>query len=357
MGITSLPSSGGGGIPGKEFIAQVYMTTAYRTWAQGGGAGYYTVVSSGGNSGYAYFNGSAVVGAPLNGVADVTGGSGFTSITLVGVVGDVVSLYKVSGVKSTTGLSSTSTLTTYSSTQTGITLASNKTGFVDAFLVGGGGGGSHGHFGSGGGGGGVVLLTTWPLDPTKTFNVTVGGPGAVRSLSNGGNTIFAGAKALGGGYGSVNHSVAGGNGGCGGGGGHHNGTSAGAGKSIQGTGTQALDIPVIFPSGYGNAAALVGLGFDGGQFTGSSTHAGSGGGGAGGPGSGQNGGPAYTLSWNNGHYGAGGSGVRHSNPDHGSNGAHWGSPGSGAYSQDPHNNNSQTQGTAGVVIIRSYNLS
>lgn len=356
MAVVNFPSLGGG-TPGKEFIAQVYMTTAYRTWAQGGGAGYYSVISSGGNSGYAYFNGGAVIGSPLNGVADVTGGSGFTSITLVGVVGDVLSLYKIAGVKSTTSMSTTSALTTYSSTQTGVTLASNKTGFVDAFLVGGGGGGSHGHHGSGGGGGGVVLLTTWPLDPTKTFNVTIGGAGATRSLSNGGNTIFAGAKALGGGYGSTDHNTAGGNGGCGGGGGHHNGNSAGAGKSIQGTGTQALDIPVIFPSGYGNAAALVGFGFDGAQFTGSNTHAGSGGGGAGGAASGQNGGAAYQLSWNGSYYGAGGSGVRHSSNSHGNNGANWGGPGSGAHSQSPDGNNAQTQGTAGTLIVRSYNLS
>lgn len=357
MGIQGFTASASG-LPGKQYIAQTYLNTEYRQWTQAGGPGYYTVISSGNNAGYAYFNsGGAVVGAPLNGVADVTGGSGFTSLTIVGKVGDVVSLYKVSGIKATSSLSSTMNMTTYSSTQTGVTLSTNKTGFIDAFLIGGGGGGCHGHHGSGGGGGGVVLLQSWPLDPTKTFNVTVGGPGATRSLSNGGNTIFAGARALGGGYGATDHGQAGGNGGCGGGGGHHNGNSAGAGKSIQGTGTQGLDIPVVFPSGYGNTAALVGFGFDGGQFTGSATHAGSGGGGAGGAASGMNGGSAYTLSWNGSHYGAGGSGVRHSNNGHGSNGAHWGGPGSGAHSQSPDTNNAQTQGTAGVVIVRSYSLS
>jgi hypothetical protein len=357
MGIQGFTASASG-VPGKQYIAQTYLSTQYRQWSQGSGPGYYTVISSGGNAGYAYFNSSgATVGAPINGVADVTGGSGFTSITIVGQVGDVVSLYKVSGLKSTSSLSSTMNTTTYSSTQTGVTLSTNKTGFVDAFLIGGGGGGSHGHYGSGGGGGGVVLLQSWPLDPVRTFNVTVGAPGATRGNFNGGNTVFAGARALGGGYGAQNHSQPGGNGGCGGGGGHHNGSSAGAGKAIQGTGTQGLDIPVVFPSGYGNTAALVGFGNDGGQFTGSNTHAGSGGGGAGGAASGMDGGPGYTLSWNGTQYGAGGSGVRHSNEGHGSNGAGWGNAGSGAHSQTPNTNNAQTQGTAGVVIVRSYSLS
>jgi len=359
MGIQGF-TAGASGLPGKQYIAQTYLTTQYRSWTQAGGPGYYTVVSNGGNAGYVYFNGSAVVGAPINGVANVTGGTGFTSITIVGAVGDVVTLYKVTGVKNTSGLSATMNTTTYSSTQTNITLSTNQTGFVDAFLVGGGGGGSHGHHGSGGGGGGVVLLQSWPLDPTKTFNVTIGGPGATRSLSNGGNTVFAGARALGGGYGATSPGSGndGGNGGCGGGGGSHSSSNSVPGKAIQGTGTNGLDIPVIFPSGYGNTAALTGWGFDGAILASpGGTHAGGGGGGGGGTASGMTGGSGYLLSWNGNRYAAGGAGTRHSSNGHGSNGAGWGNPGSGAYSQDPNNNDSQTQGTAGVVIVRSYNLS
>lgn len=354
MGIQGFTASASG-LPGKQYIAQTYLPTEYRQWTQAGGPGYYTVVSSGGNAGYVYFNGSAVAGAPLNGVADVTGGSGFTSITIVGKAGDVVSLYKVTGIKQTTGLSSTSSLSTYSSTQSNITLSTNKTGFVDAFLVGGGGGGGGQHYGSGGGGGGCVILQSWPLDPTKTFSITIGSHGTPDSSSNGGDTKFAGAVAKGGGFGGRSHNSAGGDGGCGGGAGSHSSGAATPGKSIQGSGTAALDVPSIFPSGYGNAAALTGFGNSGGVHGANSNHNGGGGGGGGAAGSGHNGGAGYTLSWNGVTYAAGGAGNRHSSDGHGSNGSGWGNPGSGSSSTSQ--NHGATAGTAGVVIVRSYNLS
>ena len=355
MGIQSFtPSSGG--VPGKEFIAQTYLPTDYRQWTQAGGPGYYTVISSGGNAGYVYFNGSAVSGAPLNGVADVTGGSGFTSITIVGKTGDVLSLYKVTGIKATTSMSATLNTTTFSSTNGAATLATNKTGFVDAFLVGGGGGGGGQHYGSGGGGGGVVLLQAWPLDPTKSFSVTIGSHGTPDGTgSNGGDTKFAGAVAKGGGAGARNHNGSGLDGGCGGGAGSHGSAAATPGKSIQGSGTAALEVPSIFPSAFGNQAALTGFGNAGAFHSPNGNHNGGGGGGAGAAASGHAGGAGYTLSWNGLQYGAGGAGNRHSSDGTSSNGSGWGNPGSGSYSQSQ--SHGATAGTAGVVIIRSYSLS
>jgi|694.fasta_scaffold34478_5 hypothetical protein len=355
MGIQGFTASSSG-LPGKQYISQTYLTTQYRSWTQAGGPGYYTLVSNGENAGYAYFNSSgATVGAPLNGVADVTGGSGFTSITIVGKVGDVVSLYKVTGIKSTSGLSATMNTTTYNSSQSNITLSTNKTGFIDAFLVGGGGGGGGQHYGSGGGGGGVVLLQSWPLDPIASFNVTIGSHGTVDSNSNGGDTKFGGAVAKGGGFGGRNHNSSGGDGGCGGGAGSHGTAAATPGKSIQGTGTAGLEIPAIFPSAFGNTAALTGFGNSGGVQSANSNHNGGGGGGAGGAGSTHNGGPGYLLSWNNTYYAAGGSGVRHSSDGTFSNGTGWGNAGSGSYSNSQ--NHGATAGTAGAVIVRSFNLS
>ncbi len=116
-----------------------------------------------------------------------------------------------------------------------------------------------------------------------------------------------------------------------------------------------LEIPAIFPSAFGNTAALTGFGNSGGVQSANSNHNGGGGGGAGGAGSTHNGGPGYLLSWNNTYYAAGGSGVRHSSDGTFSNGTGWGNAGSGSYSNSQ--NHGATAGIAGAVIVRSFNLS
>jgi len=348
------PSSGG--LPGKSYIGNVFMTTGIRSWAQSGGPGYYTITSSKGGAGYVYFIGATTVGAPLNGVADLTGGSGFTSIKIIGDVADVMTLYKVS-VKDTSAITSTSNLTQITSSSSSYSLATNQTGFVDAYLMGGGGGGGHGHHGGGGGGGGSVLLQSFPLTPGVPFSVTVGAAGAQGSNANGGDTIFAGMRAKGGGFGRVSHTAPGGDGGCGGGASVHN-SSATGGLSTQGSGVGALAAPLLFLSAYGTTATAEGWGYAGyGTSVSSGHHSGFGGGGAGGASSNHNGGPGYYLSWTGLYYGAGGRGARHAGNGTGYvNGTGWGNPGSGASSDANPDSSGGSIGTSGIVIVRSYSI-
>jgi hypothetical protein len=347
MGIQSFtPSSGG--LPGLEYINQVLLSTATRSWAQGGGAGTYTIRSAKGEAGYVYFVGATTVGGPLNGIIEVP--ASFTSIKLIGAIGDLASLYKVT-VKPTTSFSTTATYTTYTSTATNLTLASNKTGFIDALLVGGGAG--RGQHGGGGGAGGVLLLNSFPLSPTSAFNVQVGSHGA--NSSAGGDTIFAGTRAPGGGAGSDDSTGVGFPGGSGGG-----GSNAVGGASTQGSGVAAVANPILFYSSYGSVATANGHGFQGGP--GGGTHNGGGGGGAGGAGASAghgNGGSGILLNFTGTptYYAAGGSGSRHSPATGGNNGTGWSSSGYGMGGQShPTSVSNAPQGTAGVVIVRSYDF-
>lgn len=344
MGIQSFtPSSGG--LPGLEFINQVLLTTSTRNWTQGGGAGTYTIRSAKNEAGYVYFVGSTTVGGPLNGVVEVP--ASFTSIRIIGAIGDLASLYKVT-VKPTTNFSTTSTITTYTSTQTGVSLPSNKTGFIDALMVGGGGGNAH--HGGGGGGGGVLILNSFPLTPNTNINVQVGSAGAFET--NGGDTIFAGTKAAGGG-GGISDSTANGRSGGSGGGGVNSGSG---GLSIQGTGVAAVANPILFYSSYGSVATAQGYGNPGGSGTGS-THRGGGGGGAGGTASGNDGGRAlaYNFTGTIGYYAAGGYGGRYNGAGHGTQGTHWSSSGYGM-GGSANDNTQGPVGTSGVVIVRSYDI-
>lgn len=343
MGIQSFtPSSGG--LPGLEFINQVILTTGTRSWAQGGGAGTYTVRSSSGNPGYVYFIGSSTVGGPLNGVVSVP--VSFTSINIIGTSGDLVGLYKVSS-KTTTAFSTTPTITTYTSTTTNATLPSNKTGFIDALIVGGGGGNAQ--HGSGGGAGGLLLLNSFPLTPGSSFNVVVGAGGGY--MVQGGDSTFAGTTAKGGGKGSDASSGPGFDGGSGSG-----GVSSGApGKSNQGSGVAAISSPILFYSSYGTTATAAGYGNAGG--TGGGSHQGGGGGGAGGAANGRDGGAGLQLDFTGSSvwYASGGYGGTYNNSGHGSAGSGWSSSGYGMGGCT----NSNTPGasaTNGVVIVRSYNF-
>jgi hypothetical protein len=345
MGIQSFtPSSGG--LPGLEFINQILLTTPTRTWAQGGGAGTYTIRSAKGEAGYVYFVGASTIGSPLNGVVEVP--IAFTSIRVVGAIGDIASLYKVT-VKPTTSFSTSPVITTYTSSVTGATLASNKTGFIDALLVAGGGG--KGQHGAGGGAGGVLLLNSFPLAPGSSFNVQVGAAGS--DTANGGDSIFAGTKAIGGGGGSSDTAATGKTGGSGGG-----GVNTGAGGAgIQGSGVNAVANPILFYSSYGSIATAQGYGTNGGAGLGGA-HQGGGGGGAGGASSGINGGAGIQLNLTGSsvYYAAGGYGGRYNAQGHGSAGAGWSSVGYGMGGCTNDNNHNGPTQTGGVVIVRSYDF-
>jgi hypothetical protein len=346
MGIQSFtPSSGG--LPGLEFINQVLLTSQTRSWAQSGGAGTYTIKSSTGQPGYAYFIGNTTVGGPLNGVIEVP--AAFTSIKVIGTPGDLASLYKVS-VKPTTSFATIATSTTYTSTQTGISLPSNRTGFVDALMVGGGGGGSH--HGSGAGGGGVLILNSFPLSPGTPFNVQVGSVGA--QAQNGGDTIFAGTAAKGGAGAQDGSNETGKNGGCSSGG----SGNPGPGSSTQGNGVTAI-VPIpgaLTATNYGTIATAIGYGGLGAPGLGAN-HQGGGGGGAGGNASGIQGGPAlaYNFTGTVGYYAAGGYGGRYNGQGHGTISATWSASGYGM-GGNTRDNTVGPAGTGGVVIVRSYDL-
>jgi hypothetical protein len=345
MGIQAFtPSSGG--LPGLEFINQVVLTTANRTWAQSGAAGTYTIKSASASPGYVYFVGASTVGGPLNGVIVVP--ASFTSINIIGSASDLVSLYKISS-KTTSALSTTATYTTYTSTTTGVSLTTNKTGFIDALVIAGGGGNAQ--HGAGGGAGGLLLLNSFPLTPGSTFDVQVGAAGS--RDQNGGDSIFAGTTAKGGGGGlSDPPSGTGKDGGSGGGG---NNSGAG-GKSIQGSGVSAVSTPILFYSSFGTTASAGGYGNSGGAGTGAD-HRGGGGGGAGGQASGRDGGPGLQLSFTGTpvYYAAGGYGGSYPSSGNGSQGTGWSS---GGYGMGGCANQTTTgpAGTQGVVIVRSYNF-
>ena len=368
MGIQSfVPSSGG--LPGQSFIGQIYMSTSVQNWNQSGAAGFYTVKSTAGQPGYVYFVGSITTGGPLNTIIQVPGS--FSSVKVIGSTADLCVLYQVS-TKTSTAISTTPTITSYTASGT-YSLASNKTGFIDAFLVGGGGGASH--HSAGAGGGGAVLLSTFPLTPGVSFSLTVGAGGSKNS--NGGDTIFANIRAKGGGGNQGDSSQPGYSGGCGGGGSSNNGSGYNGGSSTQASGADAIATPLsslgvlavtqALTNTYGTSAAAAGYGNAGGHGTGSSNHCGAGGGGLTGVGTNSyngstdtypgNGGPGYLLSWNNTHYGAGGSGSNHAKNRYGTNGTGWSASGYGMGGwSHPQSSQSQESGTQGIVIVRSYDI-
>lgn len=154
------------------------------------------------------------------------------------------------------------------------------TGNVEVLIVAGGGGGGS-HHGGGGGGGGVIINRSFPVSSGTPYSVTVGAAGAAGSYpnrgTNGGNSVFAGLTAIGGGAGGSWNGDANGNSSVGG------GSGGGAGTSGDGGGV-ADNRHRNFP-----AAGTFGQGFPGGsgiRFNqqGENLHAAGGGGGAGGSG-------------------------------------------------------------------------
>jgi hypothetical protein len=141
------------------------------------------------------------------------------------------------GTKTTSGVY---TIHTFNSSSTFTVIRGKKN--VQALIVagGGGGGGSWVSVGNGAGGGGGGVIDTSAILKQGAYTVTVGAGGLApagqanaTSTSTGGNSVFNGNTAIGGGYGSTHPGVAGGNGGNGGGT-YGNGVAAGTGTSGQG---------------------------------------------------------------------------------------------------------------------------
>lgn len=157
---------------------------------------------------------------------------------------------------------------TFSSSGTFTVSAAPAGKFIDFIIVAGGGGAATSGGGAGGGGGGVVEELGQSIS-TGSFSVTIGSGGALGSP--GGNSLFKGKTALGGGQG--NGSGVGYAGGSGGGG------TSGGGAALQ---------PTSASGGYGNAGSNAA------------------GGGAGSAASGNNSGDGYTSTTFNDIYSEGG---------------------------------------------------
>lgn len=292
-GFNNIPaaSGGGGGIPSMNFVGSIYLSTFSRSWAQSGTSGYYAVYSANQETGYAYFVGaSSTTGVPLNKMALVS--HAFTSINIVGLGGDLVSLYKVK-VKPTTAFAQGLSDFPYSSLVTGASstitttqaysVPSNALSLVNVLIVGAGGsagaghGGAHGG-GGGGGGGNIVKLTG--VQPPVPIQIAIGQGGAQSPTNDsgyqGGTSYFGNFYALGGGGGGSWNNRGGGIGGNGGGAGAGS-VSAGGGGTAQGSASGLGTAGLLPPAGHGGNA--------GGGVSDSSTGTdkrGGGGGGAGG---------------------------------------------------------------------------
>jgi len=318
-GFNTLPSvGGGGGQANMTYVASIHMNTYNRSWAQGGTPGYYAVYSTNQEQGYAYFVGATTTGIPLNRLVYVS--HAFTTINVIGMANDMLSLYKAK-VKSTTEfLNPFAAFVSFPAVHTSSTnfvLPNAALPLVNAVIVGPGGPGGHGEHhggGGGGGGGGVIKLTAFPASGTTAVNIGShygGNNGATSSNRTYFGSVWAAA---------------------GGGGGHSRGHSGGAGANSGGS-THNNQSPNGYTYGTGgDAGGFAGHnyhgGFKGSHGSSSNNHhsRGGGGGGAGGDGNaghqhggGQGGaGHISDIEGSNHAYGPGGGGAEYNT--HGSQG-------------------------------------
>ena len=368
-GFNTVPASGGGGgQPNMTFVASIHMATYNRTWAQAGTAGYYAMFSANQENGYAYFVGPGMTtGAPLNRVVNIS--HAFTSINVVGIQNDMLSLYKAK-VKSTTLFSNpTASLTKNPAiliASGSFVLPSNAVlNFADIIVQGGGGAAGAGHGaahggGAGGGGGNTIKLTDYPIFGSTIVSVGAGGAsgGAVNPGLPGGTSSFGPVYALGGGGG------AGWNGPAtpmtgsanGGGGGHGNSTGATGTVQTSSTGIGTVGTPVFHG------------GFSGGNRNSSNNQNAIGGGGGGSTANGSDGGNGTShgrggaghisdITGTSTYYGFGGSGY---NPNgnmvanYDSGATCYGCGGQGSANPNDGSNVVAFPGRGGVVVVRFY---
>ena len=354
-GFNTLPSvGGGGGQANMTYVASVHMETYNRSWAQGGTPGYYAVYSTNQEQGYAYFTGSTTTGIPLNRLVYVS--HSFTTINLIGMTNDMLSLYKAK-VKSTTVFPNPfANFISFPALHTGsgnFVLPNAALPLVNTVIVGPGGPGGHGEHnggGGGGGGGGVLKLTAFPA--SGTTSVVIGSHyGGANGATSTNKTYFGSVWAIAGGGGGHSRGHSGGVG-ANSGGSTHNNTSPDGYAASSGVGTG------------GFAAHQYHGGFKGGQGSSGNNHhsRGGGGGGAGGNGNhgsqhGNNGdgsggiGHVSDIEGANHSYGPGGGGAEYNT--HGPNGnqgySQRGNGGRGG--QDGQNH---IGGADGAVIVRYY---
>jgi len=355
MAVQNFPSSSGGGTPGMDFVKSVRLVDSGVSWSRSGSAGPYALFSSSGSQGYAYFIGATTTGVPLNKLTNIT--HSFTSIKIVGIPQDVISLYKVSTDANVAALTQSETGTLIQNSweflqksATGLpaeylsgsgtyALAAGRFPVGDINLI-GGGGAAHQH-GAGAGAGGVVYMTLVPL---SGFSYSVGSGSGGSSNNAGGNTTFGTYTALGGAPSHSDYNAR--NGGCGSGAAKHGANQAKSGGS---------SIQTIQSGGKISLA----YGFGGGGVDNSAEHAGGGGGGAGGAGfsgSGRvpgSGGAGHVSAIDGLIYAVGGSGSSHEAGQSAAPASGWGRPGSGGRSNAGGNDGNQS-GQNGIIVVRTY---
>ena len=350
MGIQSFTPSGGGGTPGFDYVASIFMQTFARSWAQGGAAGYYMMSSANESTGYVYFIGAQTTAGPLGKTLLVN--HSFTSIEVVANKNELVSLYK-GAAKTTTDIANPGSRYVdwlYNAKYTSFIYKSGTTNtsspwmlpgsampLVDIALI-AGGGGSRAHSG-GAGGGGLVYLTYFPVT-SSGLTWTVGAAGTVNG-GYGGNTTLGSITAVGGAPGpdTPGNGIAGGN--ASGAATHGSQGSRSGASSTQGQ--PSVTSPTV-GAGYGHGSGNMGN---------SSQHIGTGGGGAGGPSNsgGQTpGGPGFLLPIDFQYYSAGGGGANHDNKIDGVSGQGAGNWGQGANSL----HGGGTNGIQGGIVLRYY---
>ena len=368
-GFNTIPASGGGGGQANmTYVASIHMETYNRSWAQGGTAGNYIISSSNQENGYAYFVGTGMTtGTPLNRLINVP--HSFTSINVVGIQNDMISLHKVKVKATSLFANPTAALTKNPAiliASGSFVLPSNAVlNFADIIVQGAGGAAGAGHGephggGAGGGGGNTIKLTDYPIYGSTIVSVGAGGTagGAVNAGNPGGTSSFGPVYALGGGGGAGWNGpaipmVGAGNGGGGG----HGGTTGAAGTSqAASSGVGTVGTP-IFHGGH-----------SGGNRNSSNGQNSIGGGGGGSTAAGQDGGNGTThgrggaghisdITGVNTYYGFGGSGY---NPNgnmvanYDSSATCYGCGGQG--SPNPNSGSSVTAypGRGGVVVVRFY---
>ena len=139
-------------------------------------------------------------------------------------------------------------------------VVNTQSGNVEVLIIGGGGGGSWSFYAGGGGAGGVVHGTTIPVTP-GTYPITVGDKGldsppsfpntAQHEGTNGGNSVFNGVTALGGGGGFGGNQVYPGSASGGSGGGGHGYPTSATASVVK----DAQPVPGDFTA-YGNPGGL-----------------------------------------------------------------------------------------------------
>ena len=279
----SFGGPGGSGGGASYAPIQFGFTVSAMLVAGGGGGG----AGGAGAGGVVYNLNTSIVAGNTYTIAIGAGGVGNTAATNTNTVGGNTifnGLTALGGGASTSVTSGSAQLNGGSGG--GALFGANVSVPLNVFLVGGGGGGA-GNAGGGGGAGGVITnVVTIPQGPSYPITIGTGGLGGAASglLSgtNGGNTVFNGLTAFGGGAGgayntSYTASVSGQTGGSGGGGAYYANT-----VPIKVTFTTTSTVNWTAPIGVTSISALlIGGGGGGGGNNGSAQCTGGGVGGAG----------------------------------------------------------------------------